>query len=209
VAASHRSDAGREIQVIANGVAGGRRRAVRNEPVVGFVGRLAPIKRLERLLEAMQMVREVNRDAQLVVIGPDDGPPGYADELRERAARPGLRGAVTFTGAARPERWYPRFAVMAMSSDTEGMPLAVLEARTHGVPCVGPDVGGMCEAIGAGGIVVAPGDPHALADGILAVLEDARRATELAEAAYADTQRWSAADTAAGYADLYARLGVR
>lgn len=209
VAASHRSDARREIRVIANGVTGARRRAVRDEPVVGFVGRLAPIKRLERLFDAMELVREVNREAQLVVIGPDDGPAGYADELRERAARPGLRGAVTFTGAARPERWYPRFAVMAMSSDTEGMPLAVLEARAHGVPCVGPDVGGMREAIGEGGIVVAPGDPPALADGILAVLGDARRATELAEAAYADAQRWSAADTAAGYADLYARLGVR
>jgi glycosyltransferase involved in cell wall biosynthesis len=208
VAASHRSDAGRAIHVIPNGVAGGRPAAVRDEPVVGFVGRLAPIKRLERLLEAMEMVREVNREAHLVVIGPDDGPPGYADELRERAARPGLRGAVTFTGAARPESWYARFAVMAMSSDTEGMPLAVLEARAHGVPCVGPDVGGMREAIGEGGIVVAPGDAHALADGILAVLGDAQRATELAEAAYAASQRWSAADTAAAYNDLYARLGL-
>lgn len=208
VADSHRSAAGREIQVIQSGVACGRTRARRDEPVVGFVGRLAPIKRLERLLDAMELVREVNREARLVLVGPDDGPLGYGHELRERAARPGLRGAVTFTGAARPERWYPRFAVMAMSSDTEGMPLAVLEARAHGVPCVGPDVGGMREAIGEGGLVVAPGDPQALADGILAVLGDAERATELAEAAYAASQRWNAADTAAAYADLYARLGL-
>jgi glycosyltransferase involved in cell wall biosynthesis len=66
----------------------------------------------------------------------------------------------------------------------------------------------MREASGEGGIVVAPGDAHALADGILAVLGDAQRATELAEAAYAASQRWSAADTAAAYNDLYARLGL-
>jgi len=210
VANSHRAAAGgREIAVIANGVTSGRTRALRAAPVVGFVGRLAPIKRLERLLDAMEMVREVNRDARLVLVGPDDGPRGYGHELRARAARPGLHGAVVFTGAARPERWYPQFAVMAMSSDTEGMPLAVLEARAHGVPCVGPDVGGMREAIGNGGIVVAPGDPVALAEGILVVLGDERRGAELAEAAYADAHRWTAADTAAAYADLYARLGVR
>jgi glycosyltransferase involved in cell wall biosynthesis len=209
VAASHRGAAGREIQVIANGVAVGRRRASRDEPIVGFVGRLAPIKRLERLLDAMELVREVNREARLVLVGPDDGPRGYGDELRELAARPGLRDAVVFTGTARPERWYPHFAVMAMSSDTEGMPLAVLEARAHGVPCVGPDVGGMREAIGEGGIVVAPGDPEALADGILAVLGDERRSAELAAAAYAAANRWTAADAAAAYGDLYAGFGLR
>ncbi len=209
VAGSHRSDSGPEIQVISNGVRVGRTCASRNEPVVGFVGRLAPIKRLERLLDAIELVREVNREARLVLVGPDDGPRGYGDELRELAARPGLRDAVVFTGTARPERWYPHFAVMAMSSDTEGMPLAVLEARAHGVPCVGPDVGGMREAIGEGGIVVAPGDPEALADGILAVLGDERRSAELAAAACAAANRWTAADAAAAYGDLYAGLGLR
>ena len=208
VAASHRAAAGRDIQVITNGVAVGRRRASRHEPVVGFVGRLAPIKRLERLLAAMELVREVNREARLVLVGPDDGPPEYARELRALAGRQGLRGAVAFTGAARPELWYPHFAVMAMSSDTEGMPLAVLEARAHGTPCVGPDVGGMREAIAEGGLVVAPGDPEALAEGILAVLGDSARADRLAEAAAAASTRWTATDTAAAYADLYARLGV-
>ena len=114
----------------------------------------------------------------------------------------------SFTGAARPELWYPQFAVMAMSSDSEGMPLAVLEARAHGVPCVGPDVGGMREAIAEGGLVVAPGDAEALAEGILAVLGDSARADRLAEAAFAASSRWTAADTAAAYADLYARLGL-
>jgi len=209
VARSHAgAAAGRDIDVIANGAGRGARLARRAEPVVGFVGRLAPIKRLERLLEAMALVREVNRDARLVLVGPDDGPDGYGARLRERAAHPALRGAVTFTGAAAPERWYPQFAVMAMSSDTEGMPLAVLEARAHGVPCVGPDVGGMREAIAEGGLVVAPGDAEALAEGILAILGDTARADRLAEAAYAASSRWTAADTAAAYADLYARLGL-
>jgi glycosyltransferase involved in cell wall biosynthesis len=210
VAGSHRWGSGRsDIEVIANGVDAGRLRAARSEPVVGFVGRLAPIKRLERLLDAMALVREVNREAQLVLVGPDEGPPGYGEHLRGLADRPGLRGAVTFTGPAWPERWFPQFAVMAMSSDTEGMPLAVLEARAHGVPCVGPDVGGMREAIAEGGLVVAPGDAEALAAGILAVLGDTAHGDRLADAAFAASARWTAADTAAAYADLYAGLDLR
>lgn len=209
VATSHEwGSSRRDIEVIASGVEANRPRAARSEPVVGFVGRLAPIKRLERLLDALELVREVNREARLVLVGPDDGPAGYGAELRRMADRPGLRGAVSFTGAARPERWYPQFAVMAMSSDTEGLPLAVLEARAHGVPCVGPDVGGMREAIGPGGLVVAPGDPEALAEGILGVLDDRARGAALADAAYAAAARWTAADTAAAYAELYARLGL-
>jgi len=209
VAASHRWGSGRsDIEVIATGVDGDRPRAARREPVVGFVGRLAPIKRLERLLDAVELVREVNRQVRLVLVGPDEGPAGYGAQLRRLADRPGLRGAVTFTGPDQPERWFPEFAVMAMSSDTEGLPLAVLEARAHGVPCIGPDVGGMREAIAEGGIVVAPGDPEALAEGVLTVLGDTARSDRLADAAYAASARWTAADTAAAYADLYARLGL-
>lgn len=210
VAQSHISaGASREIEVIPNGSAFGAPLAARNEPIIGYVGRLAPIKGLERLLDAIALVREVNREAHLILVGPDEGPADYGAHLRELAQRPGLRGAVRFTGPTRPELWYPQFAVMAMASDSEGMPLAILEAMAHGVPCVGPDVGGMREAIGEGGLVVAPGDPEALALGILALLGDERRATRLARAARLQTNRWTSADTAAAYAELYSRLQLR
>lgn len=177
VAASHRAHgADRMIEVIPNASRFAAPLAPRAEPVVGYVGRLAPIKRLERLIAAMALVRQELREARLVLIGPEDGPNGYLERLRGLANDAGLDDVVRFIGPDRPERWYPEFAVLALSSDTEGMPLAVLEAGAHGVPCVGPDVGGMREAIGDGGIVVMPDDAEALAAGILTVLGDQRLA---------------------------------
>ena len=178
------------------------------EPLVGFVGRLAPIKGIERLLGAMRAVRTAVPDARLVVIGPDEGPPGYADTLRRLADTPGLRGGVLFTGADRPERWYPRMACLALTSETEGMPMAVLEAMSHGVPCVVPRVGGCPEAVGDAGIVVPPRDLDALAGAIAGLLGDSARAAHLGRAAQERSSRWTMADTAAAYAEVYRTVMV-
>jgi len=176
------------------------------EPLVGFVGRLAPVKGVERLMRAMRAVRAEVPDARLVLVGPDDGPPGYGDRLRRLARRPGLRSAVTFAGAAGPEAWYPRMACFAMASETEGMPLALLEAMAHGVPCVAPDVGGVREALGDAGLIVAPRDADALAGAIVHLLSDRGLAARLGRRARQRAGAWTAADGASAYAALYAAV---
>jgi len=177
------------------------------EPVVGFVGRIARVKALPRLLAAMRLVRSARPDARLVVVGPAEASIGYQRRLARVAHQPGLRGAVSFVGPQRAERWYPQCACLALASESEGMPLALLEAMAHGVPCVEPDVGGVREALGDAGVVVAPRDATALAAGILRVLDDAGEAVRLGAAGRARAARWTAADAAAAYAALYAQLG--
>jgi glycosyltransferase involved in cell wall biosynthesis len=199
--------AGRTI-VIPNGAAFGPISRRVEQPLVGFVGRLAPIKGLERLLRAMRAVRATRPDARLVLVGPADGPAGYVQRLQRLAEQPGLRGAVYFAGEDRPERWYPRLACLAMASETEGMPLALLEAMAHGVPCVAPDVGGIREALSDAGVIVAPRSEDGLAEGILRILDDADEAYRLSCAGRARAARWTAADTAAAYDALYALQGL-
>jgi glycosyltransferase involved in cell wall biosynthesis len=177
------------------------------DPVVGFVGRIARVKALPRLLTAMRMVRAARPDARLVVVGPAEASISYQRRLARLARQPGLRGGVSFVGPQRAERWYPQFACLALASDSEGLPLALLEGMAHGVPCVAPDVGGVREALGDAGVVVAPRDAEALATGILRVLDDAREAERLAAAGRARAAQWTAADAAAAYGHLYARLG--
>lgn len=172
-------------------------------PLVGFVGRLAPIKGLERLLRAMREVRAAMPEARLVLIGPDDGPPGYVETLRRLADQPGLRGAVLFTGAAAPDLWYPGLTCLALSSETEGMPMAVLEAMSHGVPCIVPNVGGCAEAVGDAGVVVPHRDVDALAGAIAGLLGDASEAARLSALARERSLSWTTADSAAAYAEVY------
>jgi glycosyltransferase involved in cell wall biosynthesis len=210
VAASHAASGAPcdRMVVIRNGAPRVDTPRIVTDPLIGFVGRVAPVKGVERLLAATRLVRSERPDAKLVIIGPLEAPRAYRARLERLAEAPGLRGAVTFIGPDRPERWYPRLTCLAMASDSEGMPLALLEAMMHGVPCVAPDVGGVREALGDGGVLVAARDTDALAAGILGILNEAARAATLSAAARARADQWTAADAAAAYAELYTSLGV-
>lgn len=197
---------GDRMIVIPNAVSPSDARRTVREPLVGYVGRLAPVKAFERLLAAVALVRDARPDVRLVAVGPVEGPRGYAEHLHEIAREPMLRGAVSFAGVDRPESWYPRLACLALSSETEGMPLAILEAMAHGVPCVAPDVGGVREAIGEAGIVVPRRDTDALAGAILRLIEDEDEARRLGDLARERSLRWTAADAAAAYEALYREL---
>lgn len=131
-------------------------------PIVGTVGRLAPQKGHEALLEAARLVPE----AQFVVVG--DG------ELRGRLeAQSGEN--VHFTGARDdvPEL-LASFDVYAQPSLYEGLCVAVLEAQAAGVPVVATPVGGMRDTVveGETGLVVPVGNAHALAAAVRRLLDD-------------------------------------
>jgi glycosyltransferase involved in cell wall biosynthesis len=118
-----------------------------------FVGRLAPQKNLPDLVEA---VRLMNQRAELVIVG--DGP--ELAGITRLIDRFGL-GNVTLAGRAnRSElgRWYRWADVFVLSSRKEGMPLAVLEAMSAGLPIVATDVPGLHELCAGTGMLVPP-DP--------------------------------------------------
>jgi phosphatidylinositol alpha-1,6-mannosyltransferase len=138
--------------------------------VVLTVARLVPIKNVERLLDAMALVRTRMSGAHLVVVG--DGP--EAEALKRHAAAVGISEAVTFVGYA-PHADTPDFYraadVFALSSDFDNSPNVVLEAMASGLPVVTTDVGGVRELVGdrtgaTTGAIVVPSEPSALAAGL-------------------------------------------
>lgn len=107
------------------------------EGIVGTVAALRAEKNLGRLLDAFATVVAA-RPARLVIVG--DGPQRPALEARAAALCLGER--VVFTGRlAEPERILGAFDVFALSSDTEQMPISVLEAMAAGLPLAATDVG--------------------------------------------------------------------
>jgi glycosyltransferase involved in cell wall biosynthesis len=139
-------------------------------PVVGTVAALRSEKNLGRLMHAFaRLHRQRAAPARLVVVG--DGP--ERPMLETLAAELGIGAAVHFTGhMAEPQRAYRHFDVFALSSDTEQMPLTVLEAMASGLAVAATDVGDVTEMLAAPNkIYVTPRDDATLAGALGALLD--------------------------------------
>jgi len=147
-------------------------------PVIGVVAGLKPVKNHPVMLRAFRRVRDRIAGSRLLFVG--DGP--QRDELRELATELRISADVHFLGFRRDVgAVLAAVDVVALASSSEGLPLAVLEAMACARPVVATDVGAISEAVvpGETGRLVPPGDPEALADALVWVLEDPARAREL------------------------------
>ncbi|HTK30513.1 MAG TPA: glycosyltransferase [Candidatus Saccharimonadaceae bacterium] len=141
-------------------------------PIVGTVAALAPHKDHATLLAAAARVVRARPDAHFAWIGEGECRPALE---RERAAL-GLEAHVHVMGFRPDARALMRqFTLFALSSHLEGLCTSLLDAEARGVPIVATRVGGIPDVIedGANGRLVAPRDPAALADALLAALADA------------------------------------
>ncbi len=128
-------------------------------PVAMYVGRLAPEKGVDVLLDAWPTVRRRVASAQLIIAG--DGP--CALSLQERASE-----ATCFVGR-RDEvaEWIAAADLVVLPSRYEAGPIVVLEAMARGRSVVATDVGAVRDMLGCeAGAIVPPGDPKRLAAAI-------------------------------------------
>jgi glycosyltransferase involved in cell wall biosynthesis len=154
-----------------------------DRPVVSYIGRLEVQKRMDRLLEAFALVSADHDEVRLRIVG--DGT--HLASTREQAAALGIDGRVEFFGAVDPERvpgLLHETTIFALSSDFEGLPMAVLEAAGHGRPIVSTRAGGVPEAVldERTGLLV-DDDPAALARALDRLLRDRALAERLGSAA--------------------------
>ncbi len=160
-------------------------------PVILSVARQYPRKNTADLLEALPRLAEAVPDVLLRVVG--DGP--CLGSLRRRARRLGLEARVEFTGALPRERVRQAYLAadcFCLPSLQEGFGLVFLEAMAAGLPVVAARAGAVPEVVrdGREGVLVAPGEPAALADALRAVLTDPARARRMAAAGRARAREY-------------------
>jgi glycosyltransferase involved in cell wall biosynthesis len=115
-------------------------------PLIGTVAALRPEKNLSRLLRAARLLRDEGTAFRLAIVG--GGP--ERPKLEALAAELGLADAVAFEGALDdPAQAYRALDVFALSSDTEQMPLSVLEAMATGLPIAATRVGDVPQMLAA------------------------------------------------------------
>jgi glycosyltransferase involved in cell wall biosynthesis len=150
-------------------------------PLVGMVGRLAPIKDVPTFLKAAVLIHEARPEARFAIVG--DGE--ERDLLEREAERLGLAEVVHFHGWHKDMRGvYGDLDVVVNSSLNEGTPVALIEALAAGRPVVATRVGGTPDLLGEGlrGTLVPSGHPEALAQAILEILRSRAPETARAEA---------------------------
>lgn len=154
-----------------------------NGKVILSVGRLAPEKDHANLLKALARLKNNGTDAfHLILVG--DGE--EKQRLQDRIGKDGLAGRVTLAGMRTDvDLLLPGANLFILSSKTEGLPMALLEAMACGLPVISTDVGGVSEVIDHGrtGLLVPSSDPAALAAQIGSILGNRQFATRLGLAA--------------------------
>lgn len=173
---------------------------------VGYVGRLAPHKGVDVLLDAVS----AHPGLELTVVGA--GPQEH--ELLQRADEPGLGERVRFVGTATQEelpRLLQAMDVLAVPSLTtpgwvEQFGRVVVEAMSVGVPVVASNSGALPDVVGEAGLLVPEGDPAALGEALLRVGREPGLWERLRQAGLERAHECSWEQVAQRYDEVYRRM---
>ncbi len=163
----------------ANGLSG--------QPIIGAIARLSPVKGFDTLLKTLPILSENFPQVQVLLVG--DGP--ARPDLIRLAYELKVQDRVVISHLVEDTR-IP-LAVMdcfVVPSHREGFGLAMVEAMASGVPVVATNSGGPAEIIEdrESGLLIQPGDPQSLAEGVSALLNDPALRDRIVHAARARAQ---------------------
>lgn len=167
------------------------------------VGRINPHKDYETMAHAIVRLGGPGRFA-VDIFG--EGDDAVKVRCAEILAQGNAEGAMRFLGTTSdiPAEMAKR-SLFLMSSITEGMPIALIEATASGLPAVVTDVGGCREIVEEceSGVVVPASDPKALADAVGSLLNDPERLSALSANAFRNSPAFSVEIAAEAHERLY------
>jgi glycosyltransferase involved in cell wall biosynthesis len=186
--------------------------SIGSRPMVLFLARLSPVKGVELLLDAFEILQRTNPQAVLVVAGSGDD--CYVRDLRARADKLGVSAEVVWTGFLDRSAKAAAMAdadVFVVPSRSESFGLAAVEALSAALPTVITEGVGIAKEVASSGagVVVAP-TAAAIASAIGHILSDAELACGLSfRAASLVRSRYQPDAVAAQVMRLYAEIGSR
>ncbi len=141
-----------------------------NEPYILYVGRFSPSKGLDRLIEAIGLLRKAVR-YKCLVIGGDGQDSPEVNELKSLSSMLDVQEQVSFIGRLDQKllpTYYNAASILVMPSRYESFGMVALESMACGTPVVATKVGALEQIIGHGGTgyLVLNNSPHAIAEGI-------------------------------------------
>ena len=180
------------------------------DEIILFVGRIVPIKGIDKLLKAMTYLEKRER-TKLVVIGGDEHCKDEVDRLKALTKRLNIDDSVNFLGLVEQEElpyFYSAADLCVFPSYYESFGLVALESLACGTPVVATRVGGIEGIIREGetGYVVKDNAPDRLADKIALMLSMSKAKSEAIESIRASVSQYSWANIAEAMALEYDAL---
>lgn len=147
-----------------------QRLGLNGNKVILFVGRVEPLKGIDRLLEAISHLKK-QPGLKLVIIGGDDSSQFELAKLKALSRDLGIKNSVSFLGSVPQKRlplFYSAADICVVPSYYETFCLVILESLACGTPVVATNVGAAASLIQQGetGYLVADNTPYNLAQGI-------------------------------------------
>jgi glycosyltransferase involved in cell wall biosynthesis len=147
---------------------------------IGVVCALRPEKDLATLIDAFALVRNLQPDLKLTIVGSGDQLPG----LERRARDAGVEQQCHFEPATPAvAEWLSRIDIFVLPSRSEALSNSLMEAMACGCCVVASDVGGNPELVSDRdtGVLFRAGDAHGLAEALRLVITDPALRARLAE----------------------------
>ena len=152
-------------------------------PVVATLSTLAPVKGLEYFVEAVPLILNHMPQTQFVIAG--DGTERL--RLEDMVLHLGLSSKVHFLGwISNTASLLKAIDALVLCSLSEGIPWTILEALSLAKPVIATRVGGIPEVIehGVTGLLVEPRNSRAIADAVISILLDSKKAKAIGQAGY-------------------------
>lgn len=166
-------------------------------------------KRLDRWIELASKIAKHRNDIRFVIIG--DG--GEREMLHKQAAQLGMEGLIIFTGILEdPKPWLAASDVYLMSSDFEGLPVALLEAMSMSCVPVATRVGGIPDVLkeGINGLYYNPDDLDAAALAIAGLISDGPGIAKFSESSRNQIEKhFSLSTMVSGLEGVYRTVGSK
>ncbi len=133
----------REFAMLEHDIARNKLGVSNNDFIVGTISELHHIKGLDFLIEAWSKFKN-SRDGKLIIIGAGE----EEENLKAQAKRLGVSESIYFKGFVDDARSLLKgFDIFTLTSRSEGLPYAILEAGTAALPIIASRVGGIPEII--------------------------------------------------------------
>lgn len=195
------------IEVIPNGVdlarfgpaeASGRSEGLR----LLTVGRLSMTKRVEMLIEAVEVLHNDGLDVHLTIAGGG----GLEKQLKQMIVQKGLGEIIEMVGRVEPKEMpalYRQNDILVSATMQEGMSNAMLEAMACALPIITTPCEGVEELISDNGIVVEEDSAGAIADAVRGLAEDGAGYEQMSKAGRSGAEQFSWKSVAEKYLGCY------